>query len=62
MKIEQWPIGRPKPYSKNPRKILDVAVQRWQDFTGAKARLEDGGTFESVSRSRTRRGKKTKAA
>ena len=41
---------------------VDVAVKRWQDFTGGKARLEGGGTFESVSRSRTRHGKKAKAA
>lgn len=28
MKIEQWPIGRPKPYPRNPRKIPAAAVQK----------------------------------
>ncbi len=28
MKIEQWPIGKPKPYAKNPRKIPDSAVAK----------------------------------
>jgi hypothetical protein len=41
---------------------VDVAVKRWQDFTGGKARLEGGGLFASVSRSRARHGKEAKAA
>lgn len=28
LKIEWWPIGKPKPYAKNPRKIPQIAVDK----------------------------------
>jgi DNA modification methylase len=31
---------------------VDVAVERWQAFTGSEARLEDGGTFAAVAAER----------
>jgi DNA modification methylase len=35
----------------DPR-YVDVAVKRWQEFTGQKATLEDGTTFEDVTKAR----------
>ena len=28
MKVELWPIDRPKPYGKNPRKITQKAIEK----------------------------------
>ena len=41
---------------------IDIAILRWQKLTDAKARLDGGGTFGSVSKSRAKHGEKAKSA
>ena len=37
-------------------KYCDVIVRRWQDYTGGKAVLEGGGTFDDVAPERLKNG------
>ena len=43
MQVDLMPVERLVPYARNPRRNVDVAVRRWQQFTGQKATLEATG-------------------
>lgn len=45
--VSYVPIQELKPAPRNAR--THVAVRRWQTFTGQKATLEDGRTFDEVA-------------
>ena len=43
MQVDLMPVERLVPYARNPRRTVDVAVRRWQQFTGKTATLESTG-------------------
>jgi DNA modification methylase len=49
-------LGRSARLMEIDPKYADCIVQRWQDYSGNKALLENGGSFEEMGRQRRREG------